>query len=217
MKTRSRLNPLAKAAIAGIVVGLFAALSLAPSNAIDPNPQLESATVFYNQSRALPAFSLQDHHATAFSPERLSGRWSVVFLGYTHCPDVCPVTLGHLRTMKGMLPDALRDELDVVFVSVDPERDSLDHLKKYVTFFDEKFLGVTGSPQELGLLAKGISGLFHVDEHEPGNKTYLVDHSSHIAIINPLGRFHGIFSYPHEPEVMAREFQTIVAAHNGDS
>lgn len=208
--------PYVKTAIAGLLVGLFAAVGLMmESSPTDPNSELVNATVFHGQTRAMPGFSLIGHDEQPFTRDALEGHWSVVFVGYTNCPDICPVTMTSLRGMVRGMPAELRDEVRVVMVSVDPERDTPDHLKRYVTYFDQGFLGVTGTTAELNKFTRGISAVYQVEEHEPGATDYQVGHSSHLAIINPLGRFHGILSAPHESDQMIADLTHVIEAYGG--
>ncbi len=99
--------------------------------------KLEAGMWFGDQARTLPEFELIDHDGQALTKSRLRDRWSLMFFGYTNCPDICPATLQDLgNMMKAITDDDIRQSLQVIFVSVDPDRDSTDILKKYVQYFN---------------------------------------------------------------------------------
>ena len=119
------------------------------------------ARVFAVAGRAVAGFPadrrvlLQDHHGRAFTRERLDGVWTFLFFGYTHCPDICPSTLATLRRVERDLPAHPPIPRQHVLVSVDPARDTVEHLARYVAAFGPEFLGVTGPDGELARLARG--------------------------------------------------------------
>jgi protein SCO1/2 len=151
----------------------------------------------------LPAFALVDHEGAGFDRSRLVGGWSLLFFGYTHCPDVCPFVLQELGRVAELAretagPDALPQ---VVFVSVDPDRDPSDRLREYVHFFDPSFIGVTGSDAELARLARSV-GAFYERRDGEDPASYLVDHSSTLFLVDPQARLFAVLDDPHDP----REF-----------
>jgi protein SCO1 len=201
-------------ALVGILLGIVVAVEMFPAGPVDPNPRLESATVLFGKSRALPPFTLRDHNDQAFDNSSLNNQWSLLFFGFTHCPDVCPTTLQAVRAMA----KNLRDDADVappkiLFVSIDPERDNAAHLKSYVMYFDKSFTGITGELSSLEDFAKSVGAVFRIEEHAAGTKDYNVDHSTHMVLVDPKGRFHGLFSGPHEPGRMARDYAVIIDAY----
>ena len=112
--------------------------------------ELEAGTWFGDQARALPEFELLDHNNQLLTRSNLEGKWSLMFFGYTHCPDICPTSL---QTMSDMItaiddPDVL-DAVQVYFVSVDPERDRAEMLAAYVTYFNANFIGATAALEKL--------------------------------------------------------------------
>ena len=115
------------------------------------------------------------------------GRVTLLYFGYTYCPDICPTTLSALTAGLAQLTPEERARVAVVFISVDPQRDTPEHLKTYVAFFDPGFVGVTGSPAELGELA-GRYGVFY--QRQPGGKddAYIVDHTAETFAVGPDGR-----------------------------
>ena len=147
--------------------------------------------------RAIGAFTLQDHHGRAFTRERLDGAWTFMFFGYTHCPDICPTTLATLRRVEHDLAGHVSAPRQHVLVSVDPARDTVDHLGRYVSTFGPEFLGVTGSDAELSNLAREVGAVyFRGDAGDDG--TYFVDHTASIMLIDPRGRLVALFGMPHD-------------------
>ena len=174
-------------------------------------PPEQPALLVLPEPRTIPEFELTDQHGTAFSPERLKGRWSLLFFGFTHCPDVCPGTLYDLQRLDerlaGVKPDLPRQ---VVFFSVDPERDDPDRLKEYVAYFDPAFVAVTGEHAQIEPLTRSLGIAYRIEPHEPGIADYSVDHSASILLVNPDGRLHGVFPAPHDVAAMERALNPLM-------
>ena len=101
---------------------------------------LEAGQWFGDQAGVLHGFELVDHNNQSLDNSRLSGKWSLMFFGYTNCPDICPTSLQTLSDMMNAIDDSdVRNSIQVIFVSVDPERDSPEILKPYVQYFNEDF------------------------------------------------------------------------------
>src|SRR5210317_596495 len=123
--------------------------------------ELESGLWFGEQARALPEFELIDHERGKLTRAQLQGKWNLLFFGYTHCPDICPISLQTLADMVRAIddPDVARS-LRVYFVSVDPERDKPELLADYVTYFNPDFTGATGAIEQLTPLTRSL-GIAH--------------------------------------------------------
>ena len=168
----------------------------------------------YGQERVLPEFTLTAHDGTPFDHASLKDQWTLVFFGYTHCPDVCPITLGALNTMlEHVESDVAKEKLKVVFVSVDPERDSLERLAQYVPFFNPEFVGATGDPRELEKFATSLGAVYILRPPE-ADGSYMVDHSSRLLLIGPDARFTAVMSDQTAPAVLAADLSTIVDAYH---
>ena len=129
--------------ILGVVAILAAGLGAAVAH-YSRLPEAPERALLLNSPRALPAFELVDQNGNPFGPARLSGRWTFVFFGFTHCPDVCPTTLFTLNEVVRQLEDLPEDQRPaVLMVSVDPNRDTPDKLASYVPYFNPDFLGLT--------------------------------------------------------------------------
>jgi protein SCO1/2 len=179
-------------------------------------PQLEAATVLWDHARPLPEFSLVDERGQAFGPEQLQGRWTFLFFGYTHCPDVCPTTLATLnQAMEAITRNDDAEHTQVVFVSVDPERDDPQQLGQYVRFFNPDFKGVTGSVPDIDTLATQL-GIVHAKVPNPNDPAnYLVDHTASVLLVSPEGALIALFGAPQHAEAMARDFHALRAYYRG--
>lgn len=175
-----------------------------------PPPALGQGTTRLEPPRTLADFSLTDHTGAGFTLERLRGRWTFVFFGYTHCPDICPTTMSTLNTVARALeagPDGAASP-QYVFVSIDPERDTPEQLGKFVPYFNPSFLGVTGDPAAINALTRQLSVLYlKVEPDRPDG--YLMDHSAAILLLDPEARFHALMSPPFDPAGMAQDFQKL--------
>jgi protein SCO1 len=163
-------------------------------------------------SRALPDFSLIDQKGRTFGAADLRGRWSLLFFGYTNCPDFCPTTLTTLAAMEKNLVAAKAAVLPrVVFVSVDAKRDTPAQLAKYVPYFDPEFIGLTAADQPgIEGFAKRLGVGVIIQPTADGN--YTVDHSGAIFVLDPGGRIAAILSGPFSVGALQSDFQRIVAA-----
>jgi protein SCO1 len=163
-------------------------------------------------SRALPDFNLIDQKGRPFGAADLRGRWSLLFFGYTNCPDFCPTTLTTLAAMEKSLAAAKAAVLpQVVFVSVDAKRDTPAQLAKYVPYFDPDFIGLTAADQpSIEGFAKKLGVGVIIQAAADGN--YTVDHSGAIFVLDPGGRIAAILSGPFSVGALQGDFQRIVAA-----
>jgi protein SCO1/2 len=178
-----------------------------------PAPSVELATgMIVTPSRALPDFTLIDQQGRPFSAVNLRGRWSLLFFGYTNCPDFCPATLATLAAMNKGLRAAKAPVLpQVIFVSVDARRDTPDQLAKYVPYFDPQFIGLTAADQpSIEAMAKKFGVAVILTPTADGS--YTVDHSGAIFVLNPDGRLTAILTGPFSVAALQGDFQRIVAA-----
>ncbi|MGR8918869.1 MAG: SCO family protein [Gammaproteobacteria bacterium] len=159
----------------------------------------------------LADFHLSDQRGLPFTPETLRGRWSLVFFGFTHCPDVCPTSLEVMaRAAQALEENALwRERGQVVFVSIDPERDDAEALASYVGYFSPDFLGVTGAESELRALTRSVGALFH--KVAQGEGRYTMDHSAGIFFVGPDLRLVSVITPPHNAAAIVRRFETVSA------
>mgnify|MGYP001054374529 CR=1 FL=1 len=191
--------------IVAFAAGLLLARLIAPSK-VEP-PQTERATVF-PAARAVPALDLVDQDGKPLGPDFFKGHWTLVFFGFTQCPDVCPTTLTTLaEAMKQLGPDA--DRVQGVFVTVDPERDTAELLKQYVPAFDPRFVGLRGDAAQTEAVAKEFRIIF---QKVPGRtpETYTVDHSAGIFLFDPAGRLRVYEGHGQPPDVLAHDLRLLL-------
>lgn len=139
-------------------------------------------------------FALTDHQGNPFTSASLEGHWTLLFFGFTHCPDICPTTLSFLATLKQQLDATEAMDTRVVMVSVDPARDTVETLASYVPYFDPSFVGVTGDFIDILNFARSFNAPFRKVTAEDGS--YQVDHSANVVLVNPRGDYHGFFRAP---------------------
>jgi protein SCO1/2 len=181
------------AVLAGLAAGFVA---LRPAGV-----DIKSGTLL-RQPREIAEFSLQSEGGKAFTKADLAGRWSLIYVGYTHCPDVCPTTLAQLKAVeKGLGPDAAK--LRFIFLSIDPERDTPAALAQYAHYFSPDFLAVTGPNAQLDILGGSLGFVY---QKVPGEtpQSYLMDHSSAMILINPQAQLAGYITPPFDtPAIVA--------------
>lgn len=202
MFNRSTLIVLAiAAAFAGLLVGwrFFAAPGAAPAG-----PALQSMKRF-DAPRDIPPFQLVRDDGQPLTNASLQGHWTLVFIGFTHCPDVCPTTLAQLKQAQQAwekLPAATRPR--VLFVSVDPQRDTPEIVGRYAHAFHPDTIAATGTPPELENFARGLSLVFMKQPPEDMSKPdrYAVDHSAALAVLDPQGRMAGVI----QPDPLSHGF-----------
>lgn len=190
-----RHAPVAIAILAAVAVGVSVALherTAAP-------PTLQAGTAL-PEPRALADFNLTDQEGQPFSREDLRGRWTLLFTGFTNCPDVCPLTVALMAELRRRLS---RDDMQFLFVSVDPERDTPEVIGRYLAHFDPGLVGATGARADVEKFTTGL-GLAQVVNPGIGDD-YTVDHSTAFVLIDPEARLAGYFSAPHEPDALAAD------------
>jgi len=157
---------------------------------------------------SLPAVQLTDQRGLDFSTAELVGTFSLMFFGFTNCPDICPITLQTLANVEAELRAKGLDTPRIVFVSVDPDRDTPAQIERYLGNFSANFVGITGSQQALQplLAALGVT----VERHQhPGEEAYNVIHNSTVYLIGPRAEWLAIFSAPHDATVIATDYLRI--------
>jgi protein SCO1/2 len=166
--------------------------------------------------KPLTAFALTDHHNRIFDLASLKGKWSFLFFGYTHCPDICPTTLAILaRARDNIAKSAVgTEDIQIVFISVDPNRDTASKLKQYVTHFHTTILGVTGDNLQIGNLAGQLGAAYEVSI-TPGMENYPVYHTAAVFLVDPQARYHAVFTPPLDAEVISSRFKVVRELETG--
>lgn len=200
---------------------------------IDTKDELrELGVTVYPDIRPVKQFELIDENFGSFTSQDLNDQWTLLFFGFTSCPDICPLTMVELKKFYEQIDDSkLKDDLNIVMVSVDPERDDPKKIGDYVNGFNEEFLGVTGDMESIADVAAQFFVAY--SEPEPGaqphhgdhqmdstnenagaventEENYLISHSGHIAVVNPDGNYHGVMRPPHRARDLATAYQMIV-------
>lgn len=152
--------------------------------------------------RPLPPFLLTRHDGTPFTAGSLRGRWTLLFFGYTQCPDVCPTSLLAMREAMAHLGNVPLPQ--VVFLSVDPQRDTIELLGQYVPHFNPAFVGATGAETALRPLAEALGVAFARHESASG---YTIDHTASVFLVGPDVRVHSVFPHPPDPELVAKIYR----------
>jgi len=177
-------------------------------------PALSAGTMF-PEPREIDPFTLVDQDGEEMNLDRLREHWTFVYLGYTFCPDVCPTTLASLGQVgKRIAENDKEAAVQYLFVSVDPERDTPERLKEYVTYFGQDFMGATGDPESLEKFASSIGQVFKVPDNRE-DENYLVDHSSVVALFDPQAKLHAVFTSPHIADQIETSFHSIVDYFDG--
>ena len=194
-------------AIISIVVGVLVSQKLLKAPATIPENL--SATLL-DKAKPLYNFRLIDHNNKPFDLNRLKGHWSFLFFGYTHCPDVCPLAMQIMRKVwqAPQLKTVINTNMQMIFVSVDPDRDKPALLKSYVQYYNPAFIGVTGKADEIDNLTGQLGILYGFDDPNE-NGDYNVSHSGQIILIDPQGNMRAVFSPPLSPQSITRDFIAI--------
>ena len=153
-------------------------------------------------------FHLTDQNGKAVSDADLKGKWQLVFFGYTHCPDTCPTALNEIALALDQL-GVKRDEVEIVFITVDPERDTPEVMKSYVQSFDAPIIALTGSPEAVAQAAKAYR--VYYAKHPRGDGDYDMDHSAVIYVMNPEGRFTATFTPDSTADAIAQRLQKLIS------
>ena len=188
-----------------VAVGLWAGsrwLSL-------PAPPKLNTAVMYPAGLTVPDFQLQRADGKPLNAADLRGKWTLVFFGFTHCPDICPTTLADFKQVWSRLAaQGKTDKLQFLFVSVDPERDTPEQLSRYVGFFNPDFIAATGVDEELTRFTRALGVLYLRVPDAAGG--YSIDHSASVIIIDPEGRRVGMFRPPFAPESISADLTTLL-------
>jgi protein SCO1/2 len=206
------LGGLLRILVVALVV-LVAAMFLLPRANRGAPP--ETATVL-PEPRMLPDVGFVADDGSEIALHDLKGNFTLLFFGFTNCPDVCPLTLKVLADVRAeLVRRAPRAVPRVVFVSVDPERDSPQRIASYLNAFDPEFLGVTAADDKLAplLATLGVA----VEKHAHGGESYNVVHSSAIYVLDPDAEWIAVSTAPHDPTVIARDFLRIRQRESGDA
>lgn len=174
----------------------------------EPAPNAPGGTLL-EPPKELANFTLTSQTGAPLSLQDLRGRPSLVFFGYTNCPDVCPLTMAEWKKVKQALGDTAKD-ISFVFISVDPERDTPEVVDRFLKGYDPSFIGLTGDVSKIQAIAKDFGLFFKVHEDDTSGKP-LVDHSSYSFLLDRDARLHMIYSYNMPTETVTRDIRAVLA------
>jgi len=184
-----------------ITIGWLLAACSHPFAGVAPNP-----------IGPAPDFRLTDENGQPFKLSDLHGKWILLAYGYTHCPDVCPLTLSHLRDVKKAI-DPNGDKVQVVFVTIDPERDTADIMRQYVGHFDQqftqKFKGLTGTPEEIAQAAKAYNVKYEKKDVK-ADGSYTMGHTAEVYLLDPQFNWRMTFPFGVKAEEIAGDVQYLM-------
>lgn len=198
--------------VVSIIIGVLAQQSERKPKQL---PELKS-TIILPSPKTLSDIQFTTHENKPFTRENLLGVWTILFPGFTNCPDICPTTMQTLKTVKQAMVKANSwGNYRIVMMTVDPKRDTIDKLSKYVPYFDPDFTGITADEKTTTSFAKQIGVLFFPRD-ENGAEDYEVDHSASIILINPEGQWAGAISAPHNHDEIITDLTALASFYASD-
>ena len=171
-----------------------------------------NGAVVFNTPRIFSDFELVDHRGEVFNQEHLRDVWTIVFFGFTHCPDICPTTLATLNDTYSKLKDREKERMQIAMISIDPERDTVEKLAEYVPYFNHEFIGLTGNKDLIRRLTAELNVAYNKVPLDSDD--YTVDHSTQLVLINPKGHYHGFFKAPHSEIMLRSTWRSIDGSSN---
>lgn len=193
---------------AWFAVGVAALLTLAGCQPAPPPPSFHATDI--TGAAFARDFRLTDHNGQIRSLADFKGKAVAVFFGYVHCPDVCPTTLSDFSLALQQL-GPLAERVQVIFVTVDPQRDTPDLLKQFVPAFNPGFLGMYTDAESLRLLANEYKVVFQKSSVKAADD-YLIDHSAGTYVYDPQGKIRLLLPYGSSPEAIAQDLRTLLAS-----
>ena len=197
-----------------VIFGFFLITMVAAYFLTKPSPPpAELAGVLRPDFKQLQPFELVDHHNKVFNEKEFLDKWTFVFFGFTSCMHICPPTLNVLNQVhKSLTEEAgkIPDDMQVVFISVDPDRDSIEKIAGYIKKFNKDFVGATANKTKIDEVAKQF-GSGYVKDPETAAGEYQVSHTSAIFLVDPFGRLVATFSEPHQPATITSQYKKILS------
>lgn len=194
-----------------VIVGGFVYVMSKPRLMTDAALRAQGLFLF-ERARDIGDFALVDDAGKPFVPSELQNRWTLLYFGFTYCPDLCPTTLALLNQFYQKLPPELAADTQIAMVSVDPGRDTPAKLHDYVGYFNPKFRAVTGEFLALQKFATALNSPF--TKVPGGGDNYQVEHSGNIALLNAKGHYIGFFKSPQSLENLLKTYESARRAHD---
>lgn len=210
-------------AFAAITAGIFAGnLKLGDNEQVnDPaesdaafialQSQLRNSTLLPDGFKQVPAFSLTQGDKSPLTEANLKGKWSVLFFGFINCPDVCPITLSEMNTVVSQLEKDGAQIPQVLFITVDPARDTAEKIKDYVAYFNASFIGGTGDIADITALTRELGIVASYTASNENDGTYTVDHTASMLLVDPELQVRAKLNAPHTAETIAADIQTLLS------
>nr|WP_306663319.1 SCO family protein [Saccharophagus degradans] len=192
-----------------IVLSLFMNKILQPRILSDQQLRANGAIEF-DTARIIRDFKLVDQNNQPYTLDALKGKWTLIYFGFTHCPDICPTTLMQLSKVVNSLEPEIKANTQVLMVTADPARDTPEKLKIYIEHFNKDFNAITGEFLAVKRLAGDLNVAFNKVMLDNGD--YTIDHSGNLILINPHGHYHGFFKPPFELAKLKLTYQSIVSS-----
>jgi protein SCO1/2 len=194
-------------AVIALCLGLWSFHQKSPE---DSMIELENGT-----PHDISPFHLVSADTTDFTNANLKGKWSFLFFGFTKCPELCPTTLTTLNKMVALLTEHKVEHMpQVVFISLDPARDTPSTMKNYLASFNKNFVGATGSEDSLKKLTSEFSVLYAKVAKNAAQDDYVIDHSGTLLLVNPNAQLVAVFSTPHDATKLSHDLRTIEANYH---
>lgn len=211
LKNNNRKRIVVVLGLVGLMAGFFVSQLLRSTHTLDVS---EFHGTILDTPREVRPFNLMGTHHQVFNHDSLKHQWTMMFFGFTTCPSICPVTMTELSKMFRLLEEkGVKPLPQVVFLSLDPERDTLPKIERYVTAFHPQFLGARGeSEQSVKAMAQEMGIAFEkiIDKENRGN--YNIEHSGTIMLFNPQGQLTAFFTMPHQAALLAEDYQLMIKA-----
>jgi protein SCO1/2 len=172
--------------------------------------KLMSGTL-YPELRQIKSFTLVDHQKQNFSTNDLKGQWHLFFMGFTHCPHICPTEMLTLSQIYKKLPLELQQQLNIVFVTTDPLRDTPDVVAEYLSRYEDDFIGLTGTKEQIKVFARLFAMAFLPSNETDKTKDYEVNHSATFYLTDPQANLYALFSTPHQSEKILADMIQILS------
>jgi protein SCO1/2 len=209
--TRNQKTVFILVAIVALIMGLTMYRVLSGKSTDDQMALIDAGIILLPQSRTLPDLQMVDQNGVPVGVDQLKDKWTLLFFGYTFCPDICPTTLAQIRQIRSELSTEDADKLRVVLVSVDPNRDTPQRLKEYLGFFDKQYIGLSAPVADIQKLANAVSVPFiPADTSKPN---YTVDHSGNLALLGPDGKQRGFIRAPLNGQKLVERLPGLLERH----
>lgn len=176
--------------------------------------QLKNSTLFPDDFKKVPPFSLVHGNNQPLTESMLEGKWSVLFFGFTNCPDVCPITLNEMNGVVAQLQADNETVPQVLFITVDPVRDPVEKMAEYVAYFNEDFIGGSGDLTDITALTTKLGIVASYTANKDGSDDYTVDHTASMLLVDPTLKVRAKLNPPHTMDTLTADLKTLISYYN---